>query len=149
MQQVNILDTTLREGELNSSIYYTNENLESIGLSIAQLGTPRIEFSVPYPQRGGSVSKLKDILNNIQSSYEHSTLIIQCRALEQDIDIAQKMEVNGCDVYLAISEEHRMNKLGGISIDDVIKRLTESLDRLKEYGFHYRRAVLEDASRFF
>jgi isopropylmalate/homocitrate/citramalate synthase len=149
IQDVNILDTTLREGELNPSVYYTIENLESIGLSLAKLGTPRIEFSIPYPQRGGSVSKLREVFSNIQSSYELSTLIVQCRALIQDIEIAQKLEVNGCGVYLAISEEHRINKLGGISIEEVIIRLTESLDILKEYGFHYRRAVLEDASRFF
>jgi isopropylmalate/homocitrate/citramalate synthase len=148
VNKVQILDTTLREGELNTSVYYTQKKLEIIGTALAQLGTPRIEFSVTYPQRGGNLNGVRDILSDIQSSYD-STLIIQCRALREDIDLAQKMEPNGCGIYLAISNEHRENKLGGMTIEEATLRLMDSLDYLKESGFKYRRAVLEDASRFF
>jgi 2-isopropylmalate synthase len=148
-QNVKILDTTLREGELNSGVYFTTDKLEAIGLSLANLGTPRIEVSVVYPQRGGDIEQIRTVLANIQESYTNSIFIVQCRALKQDIEIAQKMETAGCGVYIAVSETHRKSKLGGISVEDVIHRLSESLFLLKEHGFSYRRAVLEDASRFF
>ena len=146
---VNILDTTLREGELNSSVYYTAQMLENIGMALAQLGTPRIEFSVVYPQRGGDIKNLKRIIENIQGSYKNVTTIIQCRALEADIEIAKKIGATGCGIYIAISEEHRKNKLKGMTIEQVTSQLSQSIDLLKDNGFKYRRAVLEDASRYF
>jgi len=146
---VYILDTTLREGELNPSIYYTSGMLEALGLALARLGTPRIEYSVTYPQRGGSIRDLRNIISTLQGSYEDVVPVIQCRALAADIDIAQELGARGCGIYIAISQEHRRYKLNGISLEKVISRIEESLDLLKEYGFKYRRAVLEDASRFF
>ena len=148
-KKINILDTTLREGELNSSVYYTLDKFETIGSALVELGTPRIEFSIAYPQRGKSIGEMRDVLKTIQGGTKDSIIIVQCRALREDVEIAQKMEVDGCGVYLAISEEHRNNKLRGISVEDTVTRFTESLDVLKECGFKYRRAVLEDASRFF
>lgn len=146
---VYILDTTLREGELNSGVYYTAQMLESVGLALARLGTPRIEFSIAYPQRGGSIQNVKNVLSTIHGSYDNIMTIVQCRAFEEDINIAQMMDAKGCGVYIAISEEHRKHKLSGMKIDEVMTRFIESLDLLKDYGFSYRRAVLEDASRFF
>ena len=86
---VEILDTTLREGELNPGVYYTSKMLEEIGLVLARLHTSRIEYSVNYPQRGGSTQVLKKIIGTIQDSYNDSTIVIQCRALQDDINIAQ------------------------------------------------------------
>jgi len=146
---VKILDTTLREGELNSSVYYTPQMLENVGLALARLGTPRIEFSVVYPQRGGDVTDLKRIIGNIQGSYSDVTTIIQCRALEADIEIAKEIGATGCGIYIAISEEHRKNKLKGMTIEQVTNQLSQSIDLLRDNGFKYRRAVLEDASRYF
>lgn len=146
---VNILDATLREGELNSGVYYSADMLETVGFALAELGTPRIEFSIAYPQRGGSIQVLKNILNNIQSSYDDITTIVQCRAFKHDIEIAQKTDAKGCGVYIAISEEHRKHKLSGMKVEDVLSRFVESLDLLKDHGFKYRRAVLEDSARFF
>ena len=146
---VYILDTTLREGELNPSVYYTPDMLETMGFALARLGTPRIEYSVTYPQRGGSVKDLRNIIKTLQGSYEDVVPVIQCRAFAADIDIAHELEARGCGIYIAISQEHRKNKLNGISLEKVINRIEESLDLLREYGFIYRRAVLEDASRFF
>lgn len=146
---VNILDTTLREGELNLSVYYTPQMLRSIGLALAELGTPRIEFSIVYPQRGGDIQDLKAVISDVHDGYANVTTIAQCRAYLEDIDIAQDIEAKGCGVYIAVSEEHMMNKLSGMSVEEVINRFAESLDILKEYGFNYRRAVLEDSSRYF
>jgi isopropylmalate/homocitrate/citramalate synthase len=146
---VYILDTTLREGELNPSVYYTSGMLETLGLALARLGTPRIEYSVTYPQRGGNIRDLRNIISTLQGSYEDVVPVIQCRALAADIDTAQELGARGCGIYIAISQEHRRFKLNGISLEKVINRIEESLSLLKEYGFKYRRAVLEDASRFF
>jgi 2-isopropylmalate synthase len=146
---VYILDTTLREGELNSSIYYTPEMIERIGLALAELRTPRIEFSVAYPQRGGNVAELQRIIEAVQGSYSRVTTIVQCRALREDIELAREVGASGCGIYIAISEEHRKNKLKGMTVEEVERRITESIQTLKDYGFSYRRVVLEDASRYF
>lgn len=146
---VYILDTTLREGELSPGVNFSPQMLESVGLALAELGTPRVEFSVVYPQRGGRLQDLKSVMSAIHDSFEDVTTIVQCRAFKEDLDLAQAMDSKGCGAYIAISEEHRKHKLHGMKVDEVIERLVNSLDILKEYGFNYRRAVLEDASRFF
>ena len=56
---VTILDTTLREGELQPGVYFTQESRIRIAEALAQVGTPRIEFPIIYPNRGGRIEDVK------------------------------------------------------------------------------------------
>ena len=87
---VHILDTTLREGELNPCVNYTPKMRDSIGLALAKLGTPRIEFSIAYSKRGGKIENIKNIVENIHSNFNDVTTIVQCRALKEDVNIVRK-----------------------------------------------------------
>ncbi|HJN62167.1 MAG TPA: hypothetical protein QGH92_01010 [Candidatus Parcubacteria bacterium] len=145
---LNILDTTLREGEIHPGISYSTNERKEIGLDLVELGTPRIEFPLLSLGRGAKLTDITSATKEIEES-SNSIAIIQCRSLKSDIESAQQYEVKGCAVYLAVSEIQRKNKLNEISIEETINRLTESMTLLKECGFKYRRAVLEDVSKFF
>ncbi|MCJ7771440.1 hypothetical protein MUP37_07710, partial [Candidatus Bathyarchaeota archaeon] len=56
---VTILDTTLREGELQPGVYFTKESRIKIAEALAEIGTPRIEFPLVYPNRGGKIDDVK------------------------------------------------------------------------------------------
>jgi len=144
-----ILDTTLREGELHPGVYYTAEARKTIGLALAEVGTPRIEFPIVHPSRGGLIQDIKSVIEAVRESYGNVELIVQCRALREDIENAANYNADGCGVFLAATQEHRMAKFGGLSRDEATRRFVEAIELLKSYGFKYRRAVIEDASRFF
>jgi len=76
-------------------------------------------------------------------------LIVQCRAYKDDIELARMCDMEGCAIYLAVTQEHREDKLHGLGINQLIEKFVSCLDLLKSYGFKYRRAVLEDSQRFF
>jgi 2-isopropylmalate synthase len=144
---VTILDTTLREGELHPGVYFTRESRIRIAEALAQVGTPRIELPLIYPQRGGRIEDVKAAIEVIQESYG-KTAIIQCRAYIPDVELLQGYEAKGCALYMAPTTLHRRGKLHGIEQQKVIDTFVEALELAKSSGYTYRRAVLEDVSRF-
>lgn len=145
---VTILDSTFREGELHPGVYFTRNARVVIGRGLAEIGTKRIEFPIVYPGRGGSIEDVKSATNEIQQCYGDVTVILQIRAYRDDIEIARKYDVEGCAIYQAPTEMHRRDKFRGLEQEKLIENFVSMLDLLREYGFRYRRATLEDASRF-
>ncbi len=144
---VKILDTTLREGELHPGVYFNGESRTQIAEALAEVEAARIEFPLAYPQRGGKIEDIKAAITTIQENYGN-TAVIQFRACKQDIELAQEYDAKGCALYLAPTSIHRMGKFHGMTKEKVIELFVETLELAKSYGFTYRRAVLEDASRF-
>ncbi len=145
---VTILDTTLREGELQPGVYFTRNSRITIGKALAEVGTPRIEFPIVYPSRGAVMEDVKAATDELQANYNRSTVILQIRAYKEDIDLARKYDVSGCAIYMAPTELHRKGKFRGMEQQKIIDNFIEMLDLVKSYGFTYRRATLEDVSRF-
>jgi isopropylmalate/homocitrate/citramalate synthase len=144
-----VLDTTLREGELQPGVYYTREARLAIGQALAEVGTPRIEFPIVYPSRGGRLEEVKDAITMIQQNYTKSIPVIHARAYRQDVELANSYDAAGCAIFMAATGLHRKDKLHGIGKDEIIERFVSNLEFMKDCGFHYRRATVEDASRFF
>ncbi|MDW8021749.1 MAG: hypothetical protein RMI78_03860 [Nitrososphaerota archaeon] len=139
-----ILDTTLREGEL-----YRKFDLEvkvEIARSLAEAGLDRIELTVDYPPRTTreEVAAVVDALR----SYDVE-VVIHGRAYPRDVEAAAYYDVGGIGVYIAPTEIHRRFKFGGMSLEEAKTRMKEALELSKAYGFNYRRATIEDASRYY
>jgi len=144
---VTILDTTLREGELQPGVYFSRESRTQIAEALAKVGTPRIELPLVYPQRGGKIEDIKAAVSAIQKNYG-KTAILQFRAYKPDVELSQGYDAKGCALYMAATSLHRMGKFHGLKQQGVVDTFVETLELAKSYGFTYRRAVLEDVSRF-
>ncbi|RLG07862.1 MAG: hypothetical protein DRN59_00340, partial [Thaumarchaeota archaeon] len=139
-----ILDTTLREGELYRR--FEPDARIRIAEALAEVGVDRIELTVDYPPRT-TREDVEPVIEAIRS-YDVE-IVLHGRAYERDIDAAAKYDVDGIGVYLAPTEIHRRYKLGGIGFEEAKKRLEDALELSKSYGFKYRRATIEDASRYY
>jgi len=144
---VTILDTTLREGELQPGVYFNKESRSRIAEALAEIGTPRIEFPLVYPQRGGKIEDVKTAVTTVQESYGR-TAVLQYRAYRPDVELSQAYGAKGCALFMAPTSLHRKGKLHGLEQEKMIATFVETLELAKESGFVYRRATLEDVSRF-
>ena len=139
-----ILDTTLREGELYRRL--KPDVRVRVAEALAEVGVDRIELTVDYPPR----TERRDVeaVVNALKSYD-VMVVIHGRAYPRDVEAAAGYEVDGVSVYLAPTRLHRELKLGGIGFEEALERLREAVELSKSLGFKYRRATVEDASRYF
>jgi isopropylmalate/homocitrate/citramalate synthase len=149
IDMVIVLDATLREGELQPGIYFDRKTRADVAIALGEAGVHRIELPLMYASRGGSIEELSSLTRDLHSRFSDLEVIVQCRAFLDDVEKARQLEVDGCAVFLGITQEHRRHKLEGMRQHEAIERLVSSIEALKDYGFRYRRAVLEDVSRFF
>ncbi len=139
-----ILDTTLREGELYKRL--RREIRIKVAELLASIGADRIELTIDYPPR----TTREDVEAVIEAIRSYDVeIVLHGRAYRQDVEAAAKYDVEGVGVYLAPTELHRRFKLGGMSFEDAKRRLEEALELAVSYGFKYRRATIEDASRYY
>ncbi|HEV2138810.1 MAG TPA: hypothetical protein VGR53_08200 [Nitrososphaerales archaeon] len=139
-----ILDSTLREGELFKVL--PAETRVKLASRLGESGVRRVEVTVHYPPR----TRFEDNVRVVRALEDGGAeVILHGRATPEDLASMSKYEVEGCALYIAVSKIHREHKLHGITEDEAIERLAESVSRAKELGFRYIRATLEDASRVF
>lgn len=144
-----ILDTTIREGELHPGVYFNAKTRRDVSHALAEIGTRRIEFPIAYSSRGGRPEEIRDAIEQTKRCSNEVQTILQCRACEDDIRNAAGYGADGCAVFLGVTETHRRGKLRGLDRCGAIEQLSHSVGLLRDHGFSYRRAVLEDVSRFF
>ena len=139
-----LLDSTLREGELFRPL--PPEVRVRVAEALAEAGVRRIELTVDYPPRTRreDVEKVVDVLRSYPVE-----VVIHGRAYRRDVEAAAGYDVDGVGVYIAPTRLHREYKLGGIGYQEAVERLEEAVRLARELGFRYRRATVEDASRFY
>ncbi|MEM2910192.1 MAG: hypothetical protein QXO01_03905 [Nitrososphaerota archaeon] len=139
-----ILDSTLREGQLYR--IFSREVNRQIAVQLAETGIPRIELTVDYPPR----TTYEDVAYIIDALSPYDVeVVMHGRAYQRDIEAMSKYDVDGCALYLAPTDIHREYKLGGLSYEEAVQRMEESVEIAKSFGFKYIRATVEDASRFY
>jgi len=139
-----ILDSTLREGELYRS--FTSDVKVRLASRIAGAGLRRAELTVDYPPRT-TEEDVRPVVRMLQD--RGVKVVLHGRASEEDLESISKYDVDGCALYIAVSSLHRKFKLHGISEGEAVERLCRALERARSLGFRYIRATLEDASRVF
>ena len=139
-----ILDTTLREGELFQK--FRLEVKVKVARLLAEAGLDRIELTVDYPPR----TSRRDVEEVVEALRSYDVeIVIHGRACKRDVEAAAKYDVDGIGVYMAPTKLHRQYKFGGIGFREAVDRLRDAINLAKTYGFKYRRATIEDASRFY
>jgi isopropylmalate/homocitrate/citramalate synthase len=126
-----ILDTTLREGELQPGVYFTRESRIALGRALAEVGTPRIEFPIVYPSRGGRMEEVKDAVTEIEQNYAKSIAVLHARVLQEDVELANSYDSTGCAIYMAPTGLHRREKFHGMEQDVLASRMLHDLRYLK------------------
>jgi len=139
-----LLDSTLREGELFRA--FPQEVKVRVAEALAEAGVKRIELTVDYPPRTSreDVERVVEVLRSYPVE-----VVIHGRAYRRDVEAAAGYDVDGVGVYIAPTKLHREYKLGGIGYREAVERLKEAVELAGELGFRYRRATVEDASRFY
>ncbi|MEM3049063.1 MAG: hypothetical protein QXK72_07625, partial [Candidatus Bathyarchaeia archaeon] len=127
--------------------YFNKEARIRIAEALAEIGTPRIEFPLLYPQRGGNPDDVKAAVSVVQENYG-KTAVLQYRAYKADVELSQSYDAKGCALFMAPTSLHRKGKFHGLERQKVIDTFVETLDLAKEAGFIYRRVTFEDISRF-
>ena len=139
-----LLDSTLREGELYRQL--SPEVRVRVAEALAEAGVGRIELTVDYPPRTRreDVERVVEVLRSYPVE-----VVIHGRAHPRDVEAAARYDVDGIGVYIAPTKIHREYKLGGIGYREAVERLEEAVKLARSLGFRYRRATVEDASRFY
>ncbi|MEM4290704.1 MAG: hypothetical protein QXN07_01030, partial [Candidatus Caldarchaeum sp.] len=139
-----LLDSTFREGELFQPLK-TDLKVE-LARRLADAGVKRVELPVDYPPR----TTREDIQPVVEVLGDRGVeVVIHGRAVEQDVEAAAKYDAFGVALYISPTKIHRVHKLHGITYEEALERLAESVRAARRHGFRYVRATVEDASRFY
>jgi 2-isopropylmalate synthase len=138
-RHINILDSTLREGEQHPGVSFTNKQRIQIAWMLDYFGVDQIEISpvVSADHEEATRTIIKAGLN--------ADIVAHCRALKQDIDVALRCDAEWMAMYMGISDVHLTAKLR-ISREQALERAVEAVEYMKAHGLKGRFTV-EDASR--
>ncbi len=137
---VEILDSTLREGEQTPGITFSVEEkltiaslLDEFGVDIIEAGHPRVSKDI---FRG-----VKEISNQ---GY-NAEILAHCRAIKEDIDVARSCNVDWVGIFFCVSNR-RLEQQFRSNINKVTDLITETIEYAKDYGLKVRYTP-EDAIR--
>jgi len=115
-----------------------------VATQLAEAGVRRMELTVDYPPR----TTYEQTLPVVRALKDRGVdVIMHGRATEEDLAAISRYDIAGCGLYIAVSKLHRDFKLHGISEQESIERLRDSVEKARSLGFRYIRATMEDASR--
>ena len=138
-RHINILDSTLREGEQHPGVSFTNKHRIQIAWMLDYFGVDQIEIS-PIISRDH-----EEATKTIIKAGLSADIVGHCRALKQDIDVVLRCDAEWMAIYLGISDIHLSTKLR-INRQQALERAVEAVDYMKAHGLKGRFTV-EDASR--
>lgn len=136
---VNILDSTLREGEQSPGVSFTIRQRLQIAWMLDYFGVNAIEISpIVSPSHFETFKKIvKAGLN--------AKIVAHIRAIKEDIDTALACDANYVAMYHSVSDVHLKYKLK-VTREEAISRTVDAVEYAKAHGL-YVRVTLEDASR--
>jgi 2-isopropylmalate synthase len=137
---VQILDTTLREGEQTPNVTFSVNEKIIIANLLDEFGVDIIEAGHP------SVSQ--DVYNGIKEITKqgyNAEILAHTRALKEDIDKAISCEVDWVGIFLCV-EKQRLQQQFQYDLDRAIEIIIESIEYAKEHGLKVRYTP-EDATR--
>ncbi|GBC75456.1 2-isopropylmalate synthase [archaeon HR06] len=138
-RSVKILDSTLREGEQGSGIYFTLGQKVQIAWMLDYFGVDAIEIS-PIISKEHEEATTRIIKAGLKAK-----IVAHLRALPSDIDVALKCDAKCIAMYHSVSDLHLNYKLR-VSREKALERMVKAIDYAKAHGLELR-MTMEDASR--
>jgi len=129
---VEILDSTLREGEQTPGVTFSVEEkliiaslLDEFGVDIIEAGHPRVSEDI---LRG-----VKEISNQGYSA----EILAHCRAMKEDIDIARSCDVDWVGIFFCVSNQ-RLEQQFRSNLDKAVELITTVIEYAKDHGLKVR-----------
>ena len=137
---VEILDSTLREGEQTPGVTFSVEEktiiaqlLDDFGVNIIEAGHPRVSEDI---FRG---------VKEITSQGYKAEILAHCRAMKEDIDIAMSCDVDWVGIFFCVSNR-RLEQQFRLDIDGAADLIANTVQYAKDHGLQVRYTP-EDAVR--
>ena len=140
VSDVKIVDSTLREGEQAPGVAFTVEEALTIVEYDLKVGVDLIEVFAPY-----SEYELQ-LLRELRRRGLSSKTLVWCRLRRGDLDMALNEEPGWIAVSMGVSDIHLKRKFRGLNREDVLARLSETVDYLHSHGVKVS-VHLEDSTR--
>lgn len=144
IRQVEILDTTLREGEqFNRAHFNFSQKLEIVN-ALARFGADYIEIGSPvsYPN---ALQELTEIVELLAAKQSRTKVLVHCRCHREDVDKALQSGAFGINLFMGTSS-FLQNASHGKNIQEVTKLACQMAEYVKSQG-RFVRFGCEDAFR--
>lgn len=138
--KINIVDTTLRDGEQTAGVVFSNEEKVKIACYLDQIGIDQIEAGIPV--MGGFE---KDCIKEIVRMGLKASIMAWNRAVIDDIKESIECGVDAVAISISTSDIHIEHKLQ-TTRGDVLKRMADAVKFAKDNNL-YVSVNAEDASR--
>ncbi len=139
-RQINIIDTTLRNGELTAGVVFSKHEKLRIAKMLEEIGIPEIEVGTPAL---GEVER--EIIKAIAGSGLKSRLFAYCEADPQDVEYAAQTGIKNVILNISTSDIHIKKKYKQ-NRTWAINRLKEAIRAAKKNSLNFIVSA-EDASR--
>lgn len=135
-----ILDSTLREGEQTAGVSFTLQQkiqiaklLDDFGIDIIELGNPAIS------------KNLENTVKVLSSEKLNAETLAHCRAVKEDIDLAIHSNADWAGIFMATSDIS-INAKYSFTKEQAIEKVSFAIDYAKQHGLKVR-YTLEDGTR--
>lgn len=123
---VQILDSTLREGEQTPGVYFDSHIKLAIADLLDKIGVDFIEAGHPLVSR-----EVYNGVKQIANSNLNSVVGAHARSLKKDVDVALECNVGFLGIFFCVSEE-RLNGVFKKDLSSVIDQITEVIAYAKK-----------------
>jgi len=122
---IQILDTTLREGEQTPGVYFEGHNKMAIAEHLDACGVDYIEAGHPVVS-----PRIKEAVKKIASMGLNAKIAAHSRSLISDVDLALECDVDFIGIFYCVSDE-RLNNVFNKDINYAIERIEEVITYAK------------------
>jgi homocitrate synthase len=141
---VEILDTTLREGEQFSRAHFNFHQKVEIAIALARFGVEYIEVGSPvsYPN---AQQELTDLVSQLDEKHPNTKVLVHCRCNKDDVDKALQTGAYGINLFMGTSS-FLQKASHGKSVQEVTKLAVQMVEYVRSQG-RFTRFGCEDAFR--
>lgn len=136
-----IHDSTLREGEQTPGVIFSVEDKLRIAKKLDEVGVQQLESGFP-----AASEKQRRSIESLVNMDLDAQISAFARAKPEDIDAVAKTGADGVVVSLSISPYHRKYKFRGMSKEDYLNKLAETVSYAEGYGLYVIYSA-EDSTR--
>ncbi|WP_408955641.1 homocitrate synthase [Natroniella sp. ANB-PHB2] len=140
MENVKIVDTTLRDGEQTAGVVFANREKIRIAKLLDQIGVDQIEAGIPV--MGGDE---QEAIKTIVAADLNASIMAWNRAVVSDIQVSLNCGVDAVAISISTSDIHIKHKLEE-DRDWVLSNMVKAVEFAKKNGL-YVSVNAEDASR--